>query len=116
MILISWSTLSWPSGGKHLYSACVICHGTAAVAGGYAPDLRASPVSLSPEAFKAIVQGGALESRGMPGFEEYTDAELDALRHYIRDRARHEPSAWDQIKQVWRFIVLLIKMQLAKWG
>jgi quinohemoprotein ethanol dehydrogenase len=102
--------------GKHLYSTCVICHGTAAVAGGYAPDLRASPVALSPEAFKAIVQGGALESRGMPRFDEYTDAELEALRHYIRERARHEPSVWDQLKQAWDFIVLLIKMQWAKYS
>jgi quinohemoprotein ethanol dehydrogenase len=102
--------------GKHVYIACVICHGSAAVAGGYAPDLRASTVPLSADAFKAIVHGGALESRGMPRFEEFTDADLEALRHFIRERARYEPSAWDQIKQIWGFIMLMIKMELAKHG
>jgi quinohemoprotein ethanol dehydrogenase len=102
--------------GKHIYNSCVICHGTAAVAGGYAPDLRASQVPLSAEAFKAIVQGGALEVRGMPKFAEYTDADLEALRHFIRERARYEPSAWDQIKQALGFIVLMIQMKLMEWG
>ncbi len=102
--------------GKHVYTACVICHGTAAVAGGFAPDLRASAVPLSPEAFKAIVHGGALEARGMPKFEEYTDADLEALRHYLRERARYEPSAWDQIKQIWEFVSLLVRMELRKYG
>ena len=70
------------------YSRCVLCHGPGAVAGGTAPDLRASTVPLSREAFAAVVRDGGLESRGMPKFAELTDAELDALRHYIRYRAR----------------------------
>jgi mono/diheme cytochrome c family protein len=32
------------------------------------------------------VKGGALVERGMPRFEELTDAQLDALRHYIRSK------------------------------
>jgi quinohemoprotein ethanol dehydrogenase len=103
--------------GQYLYAnSCTICHGVAAVAGGYAPDLRASPVPLSADAFKTIVQGGALMSRGMPPFEEYSDADLENLRHYLRERARYEPSTLDQLKQAWNFIVLLVKMQLLKWG
>jgi quinohemoprotein ethanol dehydrogenase len=35
-----------------------------------------------------VVRNGSLESRGMPKFAELTDRELDALRHYIRYRAR----------------------------
>lgn len=102
---------------KPLYAKnCVICHGTAAVAGGAAPDLRASAVPLSAEAFKAIVHDGGLESRGMPMFPELTDEELDAMRHYIRERAEYKPTAWSQIKAVWNFIVLLIKAKLAAWG
>jgi quinohemoprotein ethanol dehydrogenase len=102
--------------GKFIYKDCVICHGSGAVAGGYAPDLRASPVPLSAETFKNIVQAGALEARGMPKFVEFTDADLEAMRHYIRDRARYKASAWDQIKSLWGFVVLMVKMELMKRG
>ena len=102
--------------GKHVYMGCVICHGSAAVAGGYAPDLRASPVPLSHEAFKAIVQGGALESRGMPKFEEFTDEDITALQHYLRERANYKPSFWEQVKQVFGFLWLMIKMKLLAMG
>ena len=102
--------------GKLIYQDCVICHGTAVVAGGYAPDLRASTVPLSAEAFAAIVRDGALMSRGMPPFAEFSDAELEALQHYIRQRARHEPSVWDQLGQAWDFIKLMVRMELAKRG
>lgn len=103
--------------GKEIFSRmCVICHGTAAVAGGYAPDLRASPVTLSAPAFEAIVQQGSLLSRGMPNFPELSGEELEAMRHYIRQQAHGETSIWQQIAAVWDFLVLLVKMQLAKWG
>jgi quinohemoprotein ethanol dehydrogenase len=103
--------------GKFLYNECVICHGTGAVAGGYAPDLRRSPVPLSAPAFAAIVRGGALESRGMPAFAELSDAELQALQHYIRQRARTPPpSAWNQLGAAWGYVKLLVKMELAKRG
>ena len=74
--------------GAHQYLRCTVCLGSAAVAGGNAPDLRASPVPLSKDNFAAIVRGGALVERGMPSFPEFTDAELDQLRHYIRAKAR----------------------------
>jgi len=73
--------------GESLYLLhCGICHGAAAVAGGYVPDLRASPLLLSAEAFEPVVRGGALLSRGMPRFAELSDTELASLRHYIRAR------------------------------
>lgn len=103
--------------GKLIYGTqCTICHGTGVVAGGYAPDLRASPVVLAAPAFKAIVQGGALESRGMPKFDEFTDAELTAMQHYIRQRAEEKPSIWSQVKAIWGFLVLMVKMELVKRG
>ena len=52
------------------------------------PIWRASPIPLDGAAFAAVVRNGSLESRGMPKFAELTDRELDALRHYIRYRAR----------------------------
>ncbi len=103
--------------GKRLYGRlCVICHGTGVVAGGYAPDLRASGVPLAAPAFDGIVRQGALVSRGMPDFPELSDTELEAMRHYIRQQARSEPSAWEQVRAAWNFVVLLVKMELAKRG
>lgn len=102
--------------GKQLFTKCVICHGVSAVAGGYAPDLRASPIPLNAAAFKMIVQGGALQPRGMPPFEQFSDQDLLALQNYIRDRARYEPGVWDQIKSIWNYVRLLIKMELVKRG
>jgi quinohemoprotein ethanol dehydrogenase len=75
--------------GEALYAKrCVACHGLAAVAAGYAPDLRASPVPLGLESFESVVRGGSLELRGMPKFDELTTDDLEALRHYLRARAR----------------------------
>ncbi|MBW2500421.1 MAG: PQQ-dependent dehydrogenase, methanol/ethanol family [Deltaproteobacteria bacterium] len=67
---------------------CSSCHGYAAVAGGYAPDLRASPVPLSFGSLDAIVRGGERESRGMPRFDEFTAEDVENLQHYLRQRAR----------------------------
>ena len=73
--------------GIEQYTRCVVCHGPGAVAGGSAPDLRASTIPLSKADFAAVVRDGRLESRGMPKFPELNDRELEALRHYIRYRA-----------------------------
>jgi len=74
--------------GRTLYGQCVTCHGLGVIAGGYAPDLRASPVVVAPEAFDAVVRQGSLEARGMPKFAEFSADDLEDLRHYIRTRAR----------------------------
>lgn len=79
------------AGGVLFAQRCIVCHGLGAVAAGYAPDLRASPVALDPGAFAAVVQQGGLEVAGMPRFEELEAAELDQLRHYLRARARGAP-------------------------
>lgn len=79
--------------GERLYGRCGICHGSGAIAGGIAPDLRASPVPLSAEAFAHIVHDGALINRGMPPFAEFTAEQLDALRHYFRLKARNDLAA-----------------------
>jgi quinohemoprotein ethanol dehydrogenase len=45
-------------------------------------------VPLEAAAFDAVVRKGALLEKGMPVFDELTDAELEGLRHYFRVRAR----------------------------
>ena len=73
--------------GAEKYRNCTWCHGAGAIAGGMAPDLRASVVPLDPPAFATLVKGG-LEARGMPKFAELSDRDLEALRHFIRMNAR----------------------------
>jgi quinohemoprotein ethanol dehydrogenase len=75
--------------GATKYSSCAWCHGANAIAGGMAPDLRASTVPLTAASFAAAVKGG-IEARGMPKFVEATDPDLEALRHYLRQQARLE--------------------------
>ena len=73
--------------GIQQWSRCQLCHGPGAVAGGTAPDLRASVVPLNAALFSLTVRTG-IEAKGMPKFSELNDHELDALRNYIRYRAR----------------------------
>ena len=61
---------------------------TAARSPGSAPDLRASPLHHMQAAFRQILHDGTLASRGMPAFPEFTDAQIEALRHYIEAMAR----------------------------
>lgn len=79
--------------GEREYGLCTLCHGTGVIAGGVAPDLRASPVPLSAQAFAHIVRDGALEPRGMPRFAELSDEQLDSLRHFFRQKARDDLAA-----------------------
>jgi quinohemoprotein ethanol dehydrogenase len=75
--------------GQDLYWSCFSCHGSNVEAKGMAPDLRASPIVLSPEAFAMVVRDGLKSNMGMPVFNELTDEDLLALRHFIRKKA-HE--------------------------
>ncbi len=79
--------------GAFEYEHCTLCHGMGIVAGGIAPDLRASPVLLSKEAFVRVVREGSLAARGMPPFPELSDAQLEALQHYVRQKARADLAA-----------------------
>ena len=80
--------------GVALYAqSCILCHGAGVVSGGYASDLRESPLPLSREAFKAVVVDGARLANGMPRFRDFTDQDLDSLMHYIRQEARAAASA-----------------------
>jgi quinohemoprotein ethanol dehydrogenase len=80
--------------GAMLFLAnCGLCHGYSATAGGFAPDLRASAVPLSPEAFSAVVKHGELVAKGMPIFDEFSDEQLDMLRQFIRASARESLAA-----------------------
>ncbi|MEM7469304.1 MAG: c-type cytochrome [Pseudomonadota bacterium] len=68
--------------------SCMMCHGAGTVSGGYAPDLRASPIPLVADAFKDGVVSGKLRHNGMPDFKEFNDEQLTTLQHFIRAKAR----------------------------
>jgi quinohemoprotein ethanol dehydrogenase len=69
------------------YGRCGACHGPAAKSGGMAPDLRASAVLASAEAFADVVRGGSRMKNGMPRYAHLSDEQLLALRHYLRREA-----------------------------
>ncbi|MDT0496404.1 PQQ-dependent dehydrogenase, methanol/ethanol family [Algiphilus sp. W345] len=103
--------------GKLVYATkCMLCHGAAAVAGGYAPDLRASPLPLQAAAFDGVVRDGAMLARGMPPFPEFGDAELNDLRHYIRQRAEYEPGLIERGRFYGHMLWVMFKMKLMAWG
>jgi quinohemoprotein ethanol dehydrogenase len=75
--------------GKAMFIACAACHGRNAVGvGGPAPDLRESPVPLSPEAFWTVVHDGSLIEHGMPSFSMFGKPQIEAVRQYVRASAR----------------------------
>jgi quinohemoprotein ethanol dehydrogenase len=74
--------------GEQLYWGCFNCHGDKMFGGGMAPDLRASAVPLDKAAFTATVRGGVRIGMGMPAYPDMSDKELEALRHFIRKKAK----------------------------
>lgn len=75
--------------GKQLFnSTCHLCHGFMAIAGGVAPDLRASALASNREALRSVLKQGLLASRGMPIYDDLNEAEIDNIYAYLRLRAR----------------------------
>jgi quinohemoprotein ethanol dehydrogenase len=74
--------------GRFLYSKyCGRCHGSEAVSGGYAPDLRYS-TRVVRQRFAEVVLGEWSE-RGMPSFAGVlSDVEVRQLQAYIMSRSR----------------------------
>lgn len=77
--------------------ACIVCHSMNAIGGGAAPDLCWSPMILDETAFRAAVKEGALKLAGMPRSSQISDADLAAIRHYLRLRAMQAPAEREAI-------------------
>jgi quinohemoprotein ethanol dehydrogenase len=73
--------------GATEYLSCRSCHGPNAIAGGMAPDLRASPIPLNETAFRMVVRDGLMIEMGMPAFPDITYEQLQMIRHFIRMKA-----------------------------
>ena len=76
--------------GRQLYyRTCVVCHGTGAISGGVTPDLRHSPAIADAKTWSSIVADGGLADQGMAGFKDnFSPAEIEAIRAYVVDRAK----------------------------
>jgi len=80
--------------GRKVYDAhCWLCHGKALKSGGTATDLRKSQKSLSINLWKAILHRGALIPKGMPDYQEFTEEDIEGLRHYVGQEARQAIAA-----------------------
>jgi quinohemoprotein ethanol dehydrogenase len=75
--------------GHAMYLACAACHGRDLVsAGGPAPDLRESQITLDPDGLWSILHDGTLMQNGMPQFGMFTRPQVMQLYAYIRAGAR----------------------------
>ncbi len=75
-------------GQEAFQSHCAMCHDAAFGNRGVFPDLRYSAMLRSPEAFRAVVLGGALQSSGMASFKgQLTPRDVRAVRAYLIERA-----------------------------
>lgn len=73
--------------GAAEFGRCVSCHGFGALSPGMAPDLRASPILASSEAFADVVRNGGRMANGMPAYRHLSDEQLLKIRHYVRQQA-----------------------------
>jgi quinohemoprotein ethanol dehydrogenase len=78
--------------GARLYAgSCTGCHGGHLESSGApGPDLRESAITLDPAAMWSVLHEGALMSKGMPRFENFTKEQVGQLHAYIRAGAREE--------------------------
>ncbi|MDB5717261.1 MAG: qgdA 1 [Sphingomonas bacterium] len=79
------------SGAVTFGTYCAGCHGFGAISGHVTPDLRRSGMIQDAEAFRAVVQDGALLAAGMPKFgKEIPAQEVEAIRAFLASEARYE--------------------------
>jgi len=83
--------------GENEYWRCSNCHGAGMYGGSMAPDLRASPIPLDVSAFAAVVRDGAKTEMGTPLHPYLTDEQLEALRHFIRQRANETLPEYEEL-------------------
>jgi quinohemoprotein ethanol dehydrogenase len=75
-------------GREQFASHCAMCHDAQYANRQMFPDLRYSAALASPQAFNAIVLGGALQAGGMASFKaRMTKHQADAVRAYVIERA-----------------------------
>ena len=67
---------------------CQVCHGPS-VSGAFLPDLKKTPLLLSPDDFRSVVIDGAKAHNGMASFKRFmTAADAEDIRAYIISEAK----------------------------
>ena len=80
--------------GKAMFTACALCHGRDVISSGApGPDLRESRLALDRQAFLQVVRGGALLQKGMPRYDDLTEAQALQIWAYVRGEARKSLAA-----------------------
>ena len=69
---------------------CQVCHGPS-VSGAFLPDLKKTPMLLTPDDFKSVVIDGARKHNGMVSFARFmTPADAEDIRAYIISEAKKD--------------------------
>lgn len=85
----TFTTAQIERGAALFGSTCSACHGAEAQSIGVLPDLRRSNVLANKEVWRQILLDGILAGNGMASFSEYlNEADAEAIRAYVNDRAR----------------------------
>lgn len=69
------------------HTTCAHCHGGLLASESVAPDLRESLLSSDLDAFSALLRNGPMAQRGMPLYDDLTEADIEGLYHYVRHGA-----------------------------
>lgn len=100
---VTASTATIAAGRAVFARRCYVCHGSAVISGGEAPDLRYSAALGDVVAFRSIVRDGALAASGMPGFRSaLSEQETDAVRAYVIYRANQDKPQTAQVGRLQR--------------
>ncbi|MEL7546905.1 MAG: PQQ-dependent dehydrogenase, methanol/ethanol family [Pseudomonadota bacterium] len=76
----------------HYARNCAVCHGPFGISSGVLPDLRWSSYTATPEAWKAAVLDGLLQSNGMVSFADVlSEEDAEAIRAYVVQQAHNPP-------------------------
>ena len=76
------------NGNRKFGAYCAGCHGFGSISGHVTPDLRRSPIIQDAEAFRKVVQDGALLGLGMPKFgTSLSGRDVEDLRAFIASEA-----------------------------
>ena len=81
-------------GETHYVEHCASCHGNSGRVSSLFPDLKFAAALNSPELFKAIVIGGALQTNGMVSFRDLlAEEDAEAIRAYVVSLANEAKNA-----------------------
>ena len=92
VVKLSFDEAAAARGQATWFHTCGVCHGTGTSPSPNAPDLRHSAAVTDFDYLRQITREGALAERGMPKYDDLTDAELRDLQMFLRRAASSQPT------------------------